>query len=415
MGPSSDNNDNRRVSPLKKTTLCTLLVMTMLSSAYAAAPPSGADHPFRDPFAKPKPPNSGKPISKPPRAPKGPDGLSEKPAPAPKPSKPGTDSANAAILADYVRWNLAIFNFVQVAWRPALVLVADETRSKAQDRAANAFLALATTYLISKQWSNAIPAVTFGVRGLQLVLIMTDIPDAGPGSDKVPDAPWSKARWEYLKKVEEQEKKERMQGIEKFNFYQLPESMRGPASAAPPVDQATEEMRRRSMFIDQTLTKPQAFELVAKGAGAILGANAERLMHAYLRLYDRERVEKEGLSQAAIDLYAEGDRLLDEYHRARGPNVCEIKGAITASIPKWTCTVDGWGPKLDGVNPSLACYCPVTTPAGTSLWSGKAQRNAPGFVCTVPGTGTCPMVIAAPLGTLCQCTGYGDRLGQVRR
>jgi hypothetical protein len=390
-----------------------------LSCACAAAPTgTDSDRPFRDPFTRPPAPNGGTPISKPPRVPRGPDGGdSTTPKNNSKPSTPATatDPATASIVADYVRWNIAIFNFLQAAWRPALVFVAGETSDVARDKAANAFLALSTTYLIAKQWKEAVPVVVFGVRGLQLVLLMTDIPDAGPGSDNVPDAHWSKARWQYLKKIEAQEKKERMQGVEKFNFHQLPENLRGPASDAPSGNQLTEEVRRRSMFSDQTLTKQQAVELLVKGAGAILGANAERFMRAYVWLYDRERIRQEGLSQAAIDLYAEGDALLDAYHLAKGPNVCEINGAITAAIPKWTCTVDGWGPKLDGVSPSLACYCPVTTPTGSWRWSGTARRNAPGFVCTVPGVGTCPMLVAAPLGTLCHCTGYGDRLGQVRR
>lgn len=362
---------------------------------------------LRDPFERPPKGGTGDSPKMPPRVSGGPDGRTDPPPRKPVPAKPPAPPTEASkVIADYVRWNMAVFSLLQSAWGPALVFVAGETRAEAQGRAANAFIAIASHYLVASGWPGAIAVVT--VRGLQLIEVMHETPETGVGSDSVPGAPWSKARWEYLEKVEAQEKKERMQGIEKFSYPELPDNFRGPASTFSPSEVMTEEKRRRAMFVDQSLSKQQAMEVVVRGAGAIYGQKAERFARAYLWLYDRERIVSEGLSPAALGLYYEGDALLNDFHLAKGPNACRISSALTPHIKAWACKLDGWGP-------SLNCYCPVSSAAGVGVWNGKAGRNGPGFVCTVPGFGACPMVSAAPKGTLCQCTGFGGAIGQIRR
>lgn len=362
---------------------------------------------LRDPFERPPKGGAGSPPKLPPRVSGGPDGRTDTPSRKPGPAKPAAPPSEASkAIADYVRWNLAIFSLLHSAWRPALAFVAGETQAEAQDRAADALLAVASHYLVGAGWPGAVAVVT--VRGLQLIETMTDVPEAGRGADTVPDAPWSKARWEYLQKVEEQEKKERMQGIEKLSYPQLPDTFRGPASAFSPAERLTEEKRRRAVFTDQSLSKQEAVAQIVKGVGSVHGARAERFARAYFWLFDRERIESEGLSAAALELYEEGEALLDSFHQAKGPNACHISSPLLPSIKTWACKLDGWGA-------SLNCYCPVSTPSGGGVWNGRARRNAPGFVCTVPGYGACPMLSAAPKGTLCQCTGYGAAIGQVRR
>lgn len=404
---------DRLIEPRKrllasKVALAALLMCSSFASLQAA-PPSK----IRDPFERPEPPpkEPGRTIHKgSPRIPSGADSRPDRPEPKP-PKLPGKVAA-ASPMATLDNLQLLYTEWLKVTygplWRPTVVFVADQVSAYAMEEAAKTFADMTFTYLSGRGWtvraSAAVaPKLISGAFFVLDVMWPTDI-----GVEPTP-AELDQA----VKRLEEQRRKESLPETRKRPADQLPEKFRDPASLEPPINVSTEESRRRAIFADPNLSREQARELLAKGAGIVHGPVAARFMESFLWLFDADRINREGLSEEAEVIFEEIVGTAQQIQKRRKKklfhNACLIAPPNWEGIPaRWTCS-------LPATQDYASCYCPPPPNIVGSWIMGYPTRMDTGQACVIPKAGVCPLTSSSPLAGFCACPEFPGLLGQVRR
>lgn len=399
-----------RGAALRKAAAC--ILAAVCGSLAMAAPPS--KYPDRDPFRRPDPkPNTGTPTGGP-GSRKGDWEAGHDPKPATKApaAKPAMEKS---ALEQYVDHQLAIFEFLWFAWRPAVAFTANEVKSFYIQEFTIAFRDVTLAYVRGPGWAKKsltwlAPKVIerlFSVYGaLELAIPEDTDPGSELSADKLPVE--ERALRNHLRELEQRMKEEPT--LQRFPFVELPQPYRGPASQPTTGDISTEEMRRHAIFADPNITRDGARLALARAAGRIYGPTGEQVTASMLWLYDTDRIRRDGLSQQAMDWLDEvGPLLAAVKPRKRIPNACLIQAPQWLGNPAfWACTLPYT------TSPGTSCYCPAPPPNLPVALTGVPKTYGRGMVCDVPGAGVCPMVHSRPVGTFCQCSGFEGPWGQVR-
>lgn len=389
-----------------------ILAATCVSLAMAA-PPSKYDD-LRDPFLRPDPKsNTGTPTGRP-NSRKGDWEAGHDPKQATKPPAVKPVKEKSA-LEQYVDHQLAIFEFLKFAWRPAVAYTSNEVKSFYIQEFTIAFRDVALAYLRGPGWAKtsltwlaprAIERLFTIYGALELAIPEDTHPSSELSADKLPVE--ERALRNHLRKLEQRVKEEPT--LQRLPFVELPQPYRGPASQPTTGDLSTEKMRRYAMFADPDLTRDGARLALARAAGRIYGPTGEQVTASMLWLYDTDRIHRDGLSQQAMDWLDElGPLLAAVKPRKRIPNACLIQA------PQWVGTPAFWACTLPyTTSPGASCYCLAPPPNQPVALTGVPKTYGRGMVCDVPGAGMCPMVHSQPVGTFCQCSGFQQLRGQVR-
>jgi len=209
--------------------------------------------------------------------------------------------------------------------------------------------------------------------------------DGGIGAEPLEEM--QKQRIEALqKKLKENQKIERETPQSKTPASNLPVNFRGPAFD-PNADTKEIDTRRRYLK-DKTLNKSQAKEAVKsflrKDQGPLLGD----LVATIMEVYDADKIEREGLSDADQSWLVEFNAAVGQAQREK----INAMGANTCDIPsdKKFCNIAG-GPV------GASCYC--NSAPGKQ---GFSAARPTGTVCETPSQ-ACEMPYSAPFGTGCFC------------
>lgn len=223
--------------------------------------------------------------------------------------------------------------------------------------------------------------------------------DGGIGEEPLEEM--QKQRIDALqKRLKENQKREQESPSPKTPSSNLPAKFRGPAFD-PNVPYETREVDTRRKYLkDKTLSKNQAMEAVKdflrKDQGPLLGD----LVATIIEVYDAEKIEREGLSDAdqdwLVDFNAAVAQALREKISARGANTCDIP------TEKKFCNIAG-GPV------GVSCYC--NSAPGKQ---GFSAARPVGSVCETPRQ-ACEMPYPAPFGTGCFCaSSNGPERGAIK-
>lgn len=382
------------------------LLSICLYGTVSAAPPSD----LRDPFTRPDPPRKepGQTINRgSPRIPAGADGRPESKPPrepsSPKATSPMTPLDTMVFL--YSEWIKATF---RPLWQPTVVFVADQTRAYATEAASKTLADMTFTYLAGRGWklttvaSMAPAVISGGFIALDLIW-PSDI-----GMEPTP------AEMEQLvKRLEEQRKREPLPETRKRPVEQVPDAFRNPSSLAAPINVSTEEERRLVMFAAPNITREEARSKLVRGTGIVHGPIGARLLDAMLWLFDIQRIEREGLSEEAGQLFNDLVTQAKEIQGRRNKKL--FHNACLIAPPNWNGDPLRWTCSLPATQDYESCFCPPPPNRFGNWISGYPTRMDTGQVCVIDKVGICPMMESSPVAGFCQCPEFPGSFGQVRK
>ena len=389
-----------------------LVFVALLTGVFSFGSAAPADYSDikRDPFSRPPPP------AKEPGRPTGPTRVGsggDSPAPKTPVSNPKTPSTTpsparidplTALLTLYVEWLKVTY---KDAWRPPTLFLAETVKGEAIEGATKTFSDMLFTYLAGNGWNVGriavlAPRVLTGVFIIYAVMEPSEI-----GRDPTP-----KELEEALKALEVQSAKEKLPETKKRPAVDVPQNIRNPASLAPPANVSTEEMRRRALFADQSLTKEQAFALLAKGAHSIYGDLGQRLTQTVLWLFDTDRIERDGLSEEAEQRFDELVQIARELDARKAKK--HFQNACVIAPPNWFGKPARYTCSLPSSPEFKDCFCPPPPGVSTNWIHGFPARMQLGMVCEISSNAYCPMIESAPVAGLCGCPAFPGQGGLVR-
>lgn len=324
-----------------------------------------------------------------------------------------TDALPDPLKQEFQRW-ITVFNVFDSAWRPTLSYNAGENKTNAIEYVTIGFNDIARAYFFGTGWaaSNEKWVSNKAINLLFYFHTVLEPTDINPSLDLDINAnigiDYEKFR-DYLKRFNEKTKNENREI--KVMWRDLPDDFLIHVPLKRSTDVSTEKQRRRAIFENKNLTKDQARLVLAKTSGQLYGEAVRQFTENWLWLYDADRLKKEGLSQAAINLFYEGEELIENFQpsaeRQKFANSCLIQP------PNWIGTPTAWACPLPLSNNSVMdCYCQTPSEIGAII-AGTPRRFARGLVCIIPDGSNCPMVHSEPIGTMCECSGIPNQFGQI--